>query len=363
MLAVPGLTYNKSKMGARRALSLLAMPKLFDMLDFRTKPKRKPGRFPQEQPRWIWLLFLLGVGLIVANQVCKPATWRLMATMLWGWGPGADGAQGPQIDNRLDTAASQSKEGVILAEGDQPAEKPKPPPTQPVVGLSPEQLDSIQDDSPRRKAEAEAWLQLLWTLHETDEKTLQKQSIGRATYADLFRQSAAFRGQIVTVRGCVRRGHEIAAPANTWGLERYYKLWLFPSDNPNSPMMVYCLSVPKDFPLGMRICEEAEVTGFYFKRSAYEAVDTLRTAPTLAAKTLHWLPAALAEEEPEAPSVGWTVALLSGVIAAGVLLAVLMYRRVPQTRRPAKSGEATFDAIDAPRAATSDNLHGRANRP
>lgn len=333
------------------------------MLDFRTKPKRKPRRFPLEQPRWIWLLFLLGVGLIVANQASKPATWRLMATMLWGWGPGADGSQGPQIDNRLDTSASQSREGVIVAEGDQGTERPKPPAGQSIVGLSPEQRDSIQDDSPRRKAEADAWLHLLRALHETDEKTLQQQSIGRATYADLFRQSAAFRGQIVTVRGCVRRGHEIAAPSNAWGLERYYKLWLFPSDNPDSPMVVYCLSIPKDFPLGMKICEEAEVTGFYFKRSAYQAVDTLRTAPTLAAKTLHWLPAAPADEEQEVPSAGWTVALLSGVVAAGVLLAVLMYRRVPQTRRPAKTGDVTFDAIDDARAATSDNLHGRANRP
>lgn len=303
---------------------------LDDMLDFRSKMKSKKPYGP-EVSRWLWLGFLLGLALIVAEHARRPETWQFLVHGLFR----DRGEQEEPIDNRLTPKEPQAPPGgILVAKGEEasqelssPAGLGQNPP------LSDAQLETVQDDSPLRRAEMEAWRRLLQVLHETEERDLRKRSEGLVSYGQLFQQSKAYRGRLVTVRGQLRRALRAGMPQNPWGQEHYYQTWLQPDDQPANPIQIYCLQLPEGFPLGMEIDESVEITGFYFKRAAYQAQDGLRTAPTLAAKTVRWRPRQSLVPNPE-PLTGVPLVVLLAVVGLlGVGAAVVMYYRVRPKQR------------------------------
>ncbi len=297
------------------------------MLDFRAKTKSKKLPYGPEVSRWLWILFLLGVVVIVAGPLMQPATWEFIAR---GFRLGRHG-QEPPIDTRLPPKGNQDDSGTIvvvpmdkhLGELGVLAAAFRQEPV-----LSRQQLEQIQDDALFRRAEQEVWRQLLELLHQREASELEKQSEGLVSYGQLFRQSGAYRGRLITVRGQLRRAERIPMPANAWGQRYYYQTWLQPADHPSNPIQIYCLELPEGFPLGLQIQEEVEITGFYFKRVAYQARDGLRTAPTLVAKTVRWFPrpSLAREEQPlKGPAL---VLILVAVAGLGIGTAVMLYYRV-----------------------------------
>lgn len=303
---------------------------LDEMLDFRSKMKSKKPYGP-EVSRWLWLGFFLVLALMVAEQAMHPEAWQFLVRGLFR---DAQRREEP-IDNRLTPKEPQTPPGAILvAKGEEVSQEqsspagllPKPP-------LSDAQLEAIQDDSPLRRAEMEAWRRLFQVLHETEEADLRKRSEGIVSYGQLFQQSKAYRGRLVTVRGQLRRALRAGMPQNPWGQEHYYQTWLQPADQPANPMQIYCLQLPEGFPLGMEIDESVEITGFYFKRAAYQAQDGLRTTPTLAAKTVRWLPRQSLAPNQEPLTGAPLVVLLVVVGLLGVAAAAAMYYRVQPKQR------------------------------
>ena len=127
---------------------------------------------------------------------------------------------------------------------------------------------------------------------------------------------------MVTLRGTLVRAHHLTAPRNDYGIDGYYQVWLQPEDNRSYPMVIYCLHLPEGFPTGMSLSEEAEITGFFFKRWAYNARDTIRSAPVTLARTVHWY------QRPEVvgkPPGGALAVLLMIAGAAAVALVVVGY--------------------------------------
>ena len=113
-------------------------------------------------------------------------------------------------------------------------------------------------------------------------------------------------------------------PINRFGIAGYYDLWLKPSGQ-NSPIRVYCLSLPEGFPRGEKLREEVTVTGFYFKRQAYMADDGLRVAPVVLAKTVGW--SKPVDVVQKGPSFGVLLAALIGAIAVSLLAVVFVFTR------------------------------------
>lgn len=319
---------------------------LDDMLDFRSKTKSKKPYGP-ELSRWLWLLFLLALVLIVAEQAMHPETWRFLVRSLFR---DAGRQEGP-IDNRLIPKQKEDPSGAILVtkveEG--PPERREESSSaglgqKPI--LSDAQLETVQDDSPLRRAEMEAWRRLLQVLHETEESELRKRSEGLVSYGQLFQQSKAYRGRLVTLRGQLRRALRAGMPRNSWGQEHYYQTWLQPADQPANPVQIYCLQLPEGFPLGMEIDETVEVTAFYFKRAVYQAQDGLRTTPTLAAKTVRWLPRQSLVPNQE-PLTGIPLVLLVAVVGLlGIATAVVMYYRVRPKQRFEVPRAVDFHGLD-----------------
>lgn len=200
-------------------------------------------------------------------------------------------------------------------------------------GVNPAYLEQVRDDTFfRGAAEHDGWFHLLRILAKAEPDELEKASKGRVSFVQLFRQSKDYRGHLVRLRGTVRGAFPLRPPKNDYGIERYHQVWLFPDDNPSMPVVLFCLELPDGFPTGMELEERAEVVGFFFKRLAYEATDTLRTAPALLARGIRWQPAPPAPAvEPADPGSPWVV--LGVALAFSAILAGYVYWRT----RPARA--------------------------
>ena len=160
----------------------------------------------------------------------------------------------------------------------------------------------------------------------------------------MFRQPNQYRGRLVTVSGVVHRANRVELLPNDYGIKQYYQVWLWPSDNPSAPIVVYCLRLPQGFPTGMELAEQAEVTGYFFKRWAYQANDALRTAPELLARTLQWEQRPVMT--PPQPAETWPIPLVVGVAALAALLAAgIVYLRTRPTRPDLPDRPPNFDAL------------------
>ena len=185
-------------------------------------------------------------------------------------------------------------------------------------------LSRVRDDTVfLRPDENQLWHHLFWQLRQTDEPSLASQSLGQVAYAQLYRQPARYRGQVVTVRGAVRRAYRVQASRNYLGINEYFVFWMHPFESADTPLVVYALELPAGFPplkdrdreRGMTVLnEEIVFHGYFFKRGAYAGQDGTYNAPLLLARVGQWKPEPLGMRETE---------LLGGhIIAQAVIVAL-----------------------------------------
>lgn len=271
--------------------------------------------------------------------------WRfmpaaLLAVLVLGWIEQAwfprGGPPAPrQIDTRLDAVRGARPEGeAVLIE-------PEPAPFAAEVldlSASPDLLARVRDDAFFRHDEEPAWVQTWLTLRSADAAALLA-AAQPVSFTELFGQPASFRGRLVTFKGTLRRLERLTAPANDYDIREYWQGWLEPASGPASPIVVQFLKVPPLMPLGLKINEPVEVAGYFFKRYAYKATDTIRRAPLVMAIQPVWTPRK--PVEPGGTSLGTFAVLSMAALVAATALAMYLGNR--RTRhRPA--GPTDLDA-------------------
>lgn len=283
-----------------------------------------------EQRRLLLMVLMLGLVIYLMHQAAQPQNWH------WLWrgevpvdqpaiGEADTPAPGQPIDTRWQPPGDPPRERG-LGEFHAPLDPdPLPPNERHFPGLRAELLETVRDDTIFRGAEHEAWFHLWQLLSEHSPSQLREASTGRASFAQLFQQTELYRGELVTVRGTMRRAIWKPAARNQVGIEGYYQTWLQPDDSPTTPLVVYCLALPESFPRGEDIRAEVAVTGFVFKRWAYEAQDAIRIAPVLLARTVDWSPPVVRREPP--PNLAGLIALVLAAAAGSGLLLYLIVRR------------------------------------
>jgi len=275
----------------------------------------------------------LGLVLLLAREVRQGPQIGAALQALFGNASEREIPLGADIDTRLRVSrAGDDIPGTFFSplEVQPSAELPNDY----FPGVQPTQLDVVRDDTFFRAVEHDGWFHLLRILDEAEAAQVEEACEGRTSFVQLFQQSDDYRGRIVRLKGTVRRAFPLRPPKNDYGIDRYYQLWLFPDDNPSSPIILFCLDLPAGFPTGMTLVERAEVVGFYFKRLAYEAADTLRTAPTVLASSIHWRRAPLKNPmEPSDPGSPWTV--LGTALLFSAALATYVYWRTRPTPKGA----------------------------
>lgn len=272
-----------------------------------------------EQRRLFWVvmppalvLVLLGVWIEQALFTRPPdAPWEQVDTRLPG-GPRGEAGEG------LDDAIVIERAPEPLAEHADD------------LGAPAEVLAKVRDDTVFRESDSDAWFALWKTIQEDDQAALARQVGPPVGFSELFGQPRSFRGRPIRIRGTLRRLQQVPAPTNTLGIETYWQGWLDPEGGPPSPIVTYFLTLPKTIRPGMRIIEPVEVVGYFFKRWAYQATDTIRTAPLVMAAE----PRALAVPSTKRETRITTVLLWTGGILAMIGLWLFAKTRLRRHGRP-----------------------------
>jgi len=315
------------------------------MLDFRGS-SAAAAEAARQRTRTVLLLVLCCGVVLIAVQLLRSAALLQWLEAGGGW-LGQRG--GMSIDNRLDPP--ENKEDalpMVVAPGTKTpqADEQQSDDTEGYFpGVKPGYLQHVRDDAIFRPEETNAWFNLLSVLRNSKQQDLEAAVFARPTYAQLFRQSEQYRGKIVQVKGVMRRAHYVRAVANDAGIQGYYLTWLFPYDNPHSPMVLYVLELPQGFPTGMTIAEEVEATGFFFKRLAYAAQDRPRTAPAVLARNIVWHQRPVLSPAEPPGTATWLLAIGGALLVSAGFVAVVVLR----TRRSAPPGsleKVDFSALE-----------------
>ena len=305
------------------------------MANFRkhTKPRSYLAR--REQVRLLMLVMGLGLVVVLMMEVSKPAALAWLARIFDGPAVQQEGPNGAEraaepVDTRVRHRRSPSEPGTFISPA--PLDDTLDESGRYFPGIRPGYFQAIKDDLPLRSGEEHyPWFHLLEVLDGTDEESLEKASTGRATWAQLFRQPNDYRGELVTIVGTVRRAHYRRSPKNDANIEGTNQLWVFPEDNPGEPIVVYSLYLPEGFPMGMEIAEEASITGFFFKRWVYSALDDVRTAPLMLSRNINWKKRPPKPEEPP-----FDPTKLIAVIIAALAICTFVVIRVYRQTRPSR---------------------------
>ena len=256
----------------------------------------------------------------------------------------------PQVDTTLadvSTDPAVADAVVIEAEPDLPDEPG-------AYGASVHALAQVRDDTVFRGTEDEAWFQIWMTLRSTDMRSLARSTAQRVSFIELFGQPRSHRGRLVRFRGTLHRLEKMTAPANDYDIKDYWQGWLEPEGGPVSPIVVYFLRLPEGMPHGMKIGEPVEVVGYFFKRWAYAATDTVRIAPLVLALEPIWKPRPTGS--PAASSIGTVALVTMAAVVALTLLGIRAASSGPVRRQPKPPDDLSATLSDVELFSTEESL-------
>jgi len=215
-------------------------------------------------------------------------------------------------------------------------------------------LGLVEDNTLARFDERYSWFRLVEKLQRSTAAEQREQSLGNAGYLQLYDQPTYYRGRMVTVRGKARLAYRVPAPKNFYGVTHYYVFWLKPAGGPNSPLIVYAINLPENFP-PVKDREddparnnvgdvEVEFDAYFFKRKVYNAQIGTHLAPMLLAATPVYTARPVFTSRNGDPPGILTMLLGIGAIAlmaTGIAVAAYMGSRWRSRRRlPTPSGSA-----------------------
>lgn len=158
--------------------------------------------------------------------------------------------------------------------------------------LAPELIELIKDNAVGiRESERELYYYLLAKTRDVPPKMLEEVSRPSIAFAVLMNESKDRLGEIVTVKGELRRLAAIPAGKNEFGIETIWEGWLFNADSGLNPYCLRMTSIPEGIPTGQELGSGivVKVTGYFLKRYGYPAQqDRLHVAPLILAKSVRW---------------------------------------------------------------------------
>jgi hypothetical protein len=292
----------------------------------------------REQLRLLVMVMSLGLVVVLINEARKPENWH------WLTGEGAEPAKPATNSDNIDTTYQPEitpevplDEFRISPDVNDEAEAA----AHLFPGVVPAYLEVVEDNRPHHPHEAMAWYNLWEVLSINDTKLINGASTGEVSFVELFEQPEAYRGELVTIVGTVKRAEWIGVGENTAKIDGYYKLILRMKNGPSRPVFLYVLNLPDTFPQGDKLNQDIVVTAFFYKNWPYPGQYQEYIAPVLLARDFEWI---RAEE-----TVAWTptVAQMLGIAFGGAIFAAgLAYIVYLRSRR-------MFDAAGAAAAHAS----------
>lgn len=167
---------------------------------------------------------------------------------------------------------------------DPPRQPPASTTTPAEVVIPPEWLETVNDQLLGVKAEeSAAYYRILGHISRLDTGLVSRSGRQDVLHVNLIHDPAAYRGQLLTVRGNARRIVPIHVSENEFGVKQAYEVWLTTKDSGSDPWRVVTTHLDPRLPVGEQVFATVSVTGYFFKQYSYASQGGIHIAPLLLA--------------------------------------------------------------------------------
>lgn len=290
---------------------------------------RRRARIARRQSWRVWTLLLaLGLVVLAMRQLQQPETAERLGQLFGSAQQTETPESGETTEFESFTDSSQTSSFGTSSAGGKSSEIPKPSDTKTADNAAP--LSQIRDNTYFRPDESDAWFGMFGKFAESNTSEPNPTSVGELTYAQLLKQPNYYRGKLVTVRGTVRREEFQQAPENQQGIETYHRLWIEPVGGGKWPIVVYSLTLPREFPRGDKLSASVTVDGYFFKNWSYPWSEGLGIAPVVLSQSVQWNRPKVMVTAVAPSNRSW----LQAMVIAAALAALVVYVALRNTRRP-----------------------------
>ncbi len=326
-----------------------------------------------DQKRLLVLVGMIAMIVFSIEFAARPSSWY------WLTGRPADAepddkkrevppASTEKVDFRPDMKETSLGPQVIRVVGDHtPADADRYKPTsgasQPAdtkeheLKLAPELTALIKDNAVGiRESERELYYYLLAKTRDVPPNDLAEVARPSIAFAVLMNESKDLLGEIITVKGQLRRLTALPAGKNEFGIETLWEGWLFNADSGLNPYCIRMTSLPEGIPTGQELGSGivVKVTGYFLKRYGYPAQqDRLHVAPLILAKSVRWYEKRPSSVPDDMGIVPYVLGF-SGFIA--VTISILLFRFRSSDREFEKKHLRRLTAAPAGAIAAIDDL-------
>jgi hypothetical protein len=298
-----------------------------------------------DQKRLLVLVGMIAMIVFSIEFAARPSSWYWLTGLPEGVersddDPAARRLKEPteKIDFRPDMTGSMLGPQVIRVVGGKTpadADRYKPggaseatPKTAPHdLKLAPELIALIRDNAVGiRESERELYYYLLAKTRDVPPDVLENAARPSIAFAVLMNESEGLLGEMITVKGELRRLTAIPVGKNEFGIRTGWEGWLFNADSGMNPFCIRMTSLPEGIPTGQELGSGVvvKVTGYFLKRYGYPAQqDRLHVAPLVLAKSVRWYrqrPSTIPDDFGIVPYVLGLASIL------GLTISVLLYR-------------------------------------
>lgn len=299
--------------------------------------RRTPYLNRRDQLRLMAMVGLIGFVVIAIEFAGRPSTWF--------WLTGVPGAEAdresvpesasevdfqPKVDgDRLPADVVRVANDFVPEDADRfrGGGKPQDDHVAVDVTVAPELIAQIQNNRVGlRDAERGAYYYMLARTRDLPLKTLQQASRRDLSFTLLMNESDRFIGQLITLKGEVRRLQRVPSGTNDYGVEAVWEAWIFNRDSGLNPYCVRTTSIPDGIPTGtdFKSGTIVEVTGYFFRRYGYPAQeDRLHVAPMVLAAQPRWLKPLSARKRDDP---GLVPIVLAFAVVMGTAIAATLWR-------------------------------------
>ncbi len=188
----------------------------------------------------------------------------------------------------------------------------------------------VEDNAVYRSAESEAW-QRCWEQLAELSPAQRQAAVATVNYVQLFSQTEQLRGQLIKLRGSVRRAYRTKSAAANSPVGSYVVMGVLLHKDQTAPVVVYCADLPPGFPQvgpaddlgqGQPMHVEVEITGILFKRWLHRSLGGMQFSPLVLGEVDQW------RAPPEAAPARPLIAINTPVILLTLLLLTLCATKI-----------------------------------
>lgn len=297
------------------------------------KRSTTPSYFSRrDQVRLFRLVVAIGVIFIAMHFASKPSNWY----WLTGRPENEPANQQADIPNReIDFSVKQESELKPDEFRSEPMPEINVPETVKTqlkngeydVRIDPKILNSVSDSTLGiRKHEAGSLYYLLAKAASIPQNVLEQSAEAAPPFVVVMTESSKYRGQLITVKGRLKKLTSLPVSENSYGIQSLYEGWFFSKDSGTHPWRVLCTKLPEGIPRGDNLKEmpSIQITGYYFKKYGYpSAAGKLQTAPLLIARQIRWFPPSKAQTRSSSGAAKYMISLF---LIISITLAFMIWR-------------------------------------